>query len=119
MCATATSKKASRSTSTSAKTGNSTRSTQTALNSHLPNQPTNPMNQPLRYQPRRPNMSPRRSQKEEARPQDYEGNENEPTLDQHAGTVARGLIRQTGIEDTTQNWRALKRAYLAGYEDAR
>ena len=64
-------------------------------------------------------MSQRRSQKEEARPQDYEGNEGEMTLDQHAGAVARGLIRQSGIEDNTQVWRALKRAYLAGYEDAR
>lgn len=43
----------------------------------------------------------------------------EPTLDQHAGAVARAIIKESGIEDTTPHWRAVKNAYLAGYEDAR
>ena len=40
------------------------------------------------------------------------------SLDQYAGGVARNLIKQTGVEDSTQIWKALKRAYLAGYADA-
>jgi hypothetical protein len=60
----------------------------------------------------------------EQRHEDYEGQENgdgdekQPSLDQYAGGVARNLIKQTRLEDTTQNWRAIKRAYLAGYADA-
>jgi hypothetical protein len=54
----------------------------------------------------------------EQRHEDYAGDNSEPTLDQYAGGVARNLIKQTGVEDTTQIWKALKRAYLAGYADA-
>ena len=42
----------------------------------------------------------------------------EPTLDQYAGAVARDLIKQADVEDSTPIWKALKRAYLAGYADA-
>ena len=42
----------------------------------------------------------------------------ELSLDQVAGGEARRIIRETDLEDTTANWRAVKRAYLAGYEDA-
>jgi hypothetical protein len=55
----------------------------------------------------------------EQRREDYAGDEDAPTLDQYAGGVARQIIRATGVEDSTQIWRALKRAYLAGFEDAR
>lgn len=41
------------------------------------------------------------------------------SLDQIAGGEARRIIKETHVEDTTEHWRALKRAYLAGYEDAR
>lgn len=54
----------------------------------------------------------------EQRHEDYAGDESEMTLDQHAGAVARGIIKQSGVEDTTEHWRAVKRAYLAGYGDA-
>lgn len=50
----------------------------------------------------------------EQRSEDYT-----PSLDQVAGAAARGIIKESGIEDTTEHWRALKRAYLAGCEDAR
>ena len=42
-----------------------------------------------------------------------------PTVDQVAGAVARRIIKESGIEDKTEHWRALKRAYLVGNEDAR
>ena len=42
-----------------------------------------------------------------------------PSLDQRAGAVARRIIKESSIEDKTEHWRAIKRAYLAGYEDAR
>jgi hypothetical protein len=42
-----------------------------------------------------------------------------PSLDQMAGVAARQIIHTTRLDDTTGHWRALKRAYLAGYEDAR
>ena len=42
-----------------------------------------------------------------------------PTIDQVAGAEARRILRASRMEDTTENWRALKRAYLAGREDAR
>ncbi len=69
-------------------------------------------------------FQPRRGQPEghgrmkEQRDEDYAGDNGQPTLDQHAGAVARGIIKQTGVEDTTQIWRAVKRAYLTGYGDA-
>ncbi len=47
------------------------------------------------------------------------GEDYAPSLDQVAGAVARSIIKESGIDDTTEHWRALKRAYLAGYEDAR
>jgi len=37
---------------------------------------------------------------------------------QQAGATARIIIRDTGLDDTAENWKALKRAYLAGYADA-
>lgn len=55
----------------------------------------------------------------EQRHEDYAGDDSQPTLDQHAGAVARGLIKSTGVDDTAQIWRALKRAYLVGYADAK
>lgn len=54
----------------------------------------------------------------EQRPSDYAPDSGQRAQDEHAGVVARGIIRETGVEDTTQIWRALKRAYLAGYADA-
>lgn len=54
----------------------------------------------------------------EQRREDYQGDESEQTLEQHAGAVARGIIKHAGLEDTTQTWRALKRAYLTGYDEA-
>lgn len=48
-----------------------------------------------------------------------EGQANQaPSLDQLAGAAARRIIRSTGIEDTTQNWRALKAAFITGYDAA-
>lgn len=47
-----------------------------------------------------------------------EHGDEDMTLDQYAGAVARQLIKQTGVEDSTQIWRALKRAYLTGYDEA-
>lgn len=54
----------------------------------------------------------------EERDEDYAGDESELTLEQHAGAVARGIIKHAGLEDTTQTWKALKRAYLTGYDEA-
>ena len=61
-------------------------------------------------------MKRRRQQQnhEEAEPRTV----RESTLDQDAGAIARGLIKQMGVEDTTANWQAIKRAYLIGYADA-
>lgn len=53
----------------------------------------------------------------EQRAEDYAGDEREKGLDQHAGAVARGILKQSGLEDSTPIWRALKRAYLSGYAD--
>lgn len=50
----------------------------------------------------------------EQRSEDYA-----PNLDQAAGAAARRIIKEAGIEDTTEHWRAVKKAYLAGYADAR
>jgi hypothetical protein len=55
--------------------------------------------------------------------EDYEGREGREngdsdeqlSLDHRATIAARGIIKSTGVEDTTEIWRALKRAYLAGY----
>lgn len=69
------------------------------------------------FQQRRPRPQGHGRMKEQ-REEDYAGNDDQPTLDQHAGVVARAMIKQTGVEDTTQIWRALKRAYLAGYDEA-
>jgi hypothetical protein len=55
----------------------------------------------------------------EQRPEDYAGDEQEVSLDQLAGTAARRIIRSTGIEDTTEHWRALKAAFITGYDSAR
>ena len=41
-----------------------------------------------------------------------------PTLDQVAGQAARRIIHETSMDDTTEHWRAVKRAYIRGYEDA-
>lgn len=41
-----------------------------------------------------------------------------PSVDQAAGQEARRIIRESSMDDTTANWRAVKGAYLAGYEDA-
>lgn len=54
----------------------------------------------------------------EQRPEDYQGDESEQTLEQHAGAIARGIIKHAGLEDSTQTWKALKRAYLTGYDEA-
>ena len=68
------------------------------------------MNQHQRYE--------RRGRSGQRPYQRRDDNNQDPTLDQHASGIARELIKQTGVEDTTQIWRALKRAYLAGYADA-
>ena len=47
----------------------------------------------------------------EQRSEDYA-----PDIDKLAGAAARRIIRETELEDTVANWRALKRTYLAGYE---
>ena len=80
---------------------------------HQPNQP--------RYQPRthaqqeRDRTSHGRRGDSAARPAENKG---ELTLEQHAGAVARAIIKTNELEDTTVIWRALKRAYLTGFEDA-
>lgn len=51
-------------------------------------------------------------------PEQEQRDDQELTLDQHAGAVARGIIKATGLEDSTQIWRAVKRAYLTGYDEA-
>ena len=56
----------------------------------------------------------------EQRGEDYapsQDNQQRP-LDQHAGAVARQIIRSSNVDDTTDNWRALKRAFIAGYQFA-
>lgn len=71
------------------------------------------------FQPRRGPRAPQdQGRMKEQREEDYAGDNGEPTLEQYAGGVARNLIKQTGVEDTTQIWRAIKRAYLTGYGDA-
>lgn len=50
----------------------------------------------------------------EQRPEDYA-----PSIDELAGATARQIIHATGVDDTAAHWRALKHAYLRGYEDAR
>jgi len=75
------------------------------------------------FQPRRARPAyGQRQQRQEQRPdqdnQGQQGDEQELTLDQHAGAVARGIIKATGVEDSTEIWRALKRAYLTGYDEA-
>ena len=54
----------------------------------------------------------------EQRQEDYEGagDEQQLSLDQHAGAAARQIIRSSNVDDTTEHWRALKRAFIAGYE---
>ncbi len=82
-------------------------------------------NQSQRFQPRtrdygaRPQgrMQPQGRMKEQ-HGEDYAGDESQVTLEQHAGTVARGIIKHAGLEDTTETWKALKRAYLTGYDEA-
>lgn len=39
-------------------------------------------------------------------------------VDQMAGQTARRIIRESSMDDTTAHWKALKQAYLCGYEDA-
>jgi len=41
-----------------------------------------------------------------------------PSVDQMAAQEARRIIRESSVDDTTANWRAVKQAYLCGYEDA-
>jgi hypothetical protein len=80
------------------------------------------MNHPQRFQQGRPAARPQSNGRmKEQRAADYaapapEG--RELSLDQIAGIVARRIIKESSVDDTTANWRALKRAYLAGYEDA-
>jgi hypothetical protein len=51
--------------------------------------------------------------------QNRDANAGELTLDQHAGQIARGIIQHAdNVPDTTPIWRALKQAFLAGYDEA-
>jgi hypothetical protein len=68
------------------------------------------MNQHQRYE--------RRERSTERPYQRRQDNNQDSALDQHASGIARQLIKEAGVDDTTQIWRALKRAYLAGYADA-
>ena len=38
-------------------------------------------------------------------------------LEQHAGQAAREILHARGLENSAANWKALKEAYLRGYED--
>lgn len=67
------------------------------------------MNHPQQFQQGRPSSHGRLK---EQRAEDYVA-----TPAQRAGATARIIIRETGMDDITENWRALKRAYLKGYED--
>ena len=42
-----------------------------------------------------------------------------PSVDKLAGQEARLIIRALKLEDTTAQWKALKEAYLKGFEEAR
>lgn len=76
-------------------------------------------NQPQRFQARARGYGARpQGRMKEQRAEDYQGDESEMTLEQHAGAVARGIIKHAGLEDSTQTWKALKRAYLTGYDEA-
>ncbi len=58
--------------------------------------------------------------KEQAEEGSENGGDPQPlSLEQHAGHVARQIIRSSNVDDTTEHWRALKRAFLAGHEFAR
>lgn len=75
------------------------------------------MNHPQRFQQGRP--APHGRMKEQ-REEDYAParEDGQVSLDQVAGATARRIIKQSSVDDTTEHWRALKRAYLAGYADA-
>lgn len=76
------------------------------------------MNQPQRFQNQRGAQQHQGNGRNNERRGDSATENGQPTLEQYAGGVARNLIKQTGVEDTTEIWRALKRAYLTGYADA-
>lgn len=63
----------------------------------------------------RPTYAERQGRHEEPRKQDQQVD----SLDQLAGQTARGIIKNaTNVPDTTPIWRALKDAFLAGYDEA-
>jgi hypothetical protein len=67
----------------------------------------------------RPTDVQRQPQQREEQRQQRDAKTGELTLDQHAGAVARGIIQHVdNVPDTTPIWRALKEAYLAGYDEA-
>ena len=79
----------------------------------LTNLTTNTMNQPQRFQQGRPAQRPQgRGRMKEERSDDY------APVDQMAGQTARRIIKESNVDDTTEHWRAIKKAYLAGYADA-
>lgn len=78
------------------------------------NQPHQPRYQPRTHAQQEPDRGNHgRRGDNAARPSKNEG---EMTLEQHAGAIARAIIKHSGIEDTTPIWRALKQAYLVGYQ---
>jgi hypothetical protein len=70
------------------------------------------------FQPRNAKGGYPRQRPARQRPSEESPEEQDLPVDQYAGVVARGIIKQAGIEDSTEIWRALKRAYMAGYADA-
>lgn len=72
-----------------------------------------------RARPAYGNNNAQRQQRRDQRPADEQQDDKAGmTLDQYAGAVARELIKEAGLEDSTPVWRAIKRAYLTGYDEA-
>jgi hypothetical protein len=75
----------------------------------LTNLTTNTMNQP---------QQPQQRLQSRGRMRAHRGEDYAPALDQAAGAAARRIIKESSVDDTTEHWRAIKKAYLAGYADA-
>ncbi len=75
------------------------------------------MNQP-QSQPRQWSPRPAAHRVQPAPAPEQPSESEQPTVDQQAGIVARQVLQQTRIENTAAHWKALKLAYLAGFDAA-
>jgi len=51
----------------------------------------------------------------EQREEDYAAGDRR--LEQDAGQAARRILHERGLEDTAANWKAIKEAYLLGFNE--